>query len=165
MNLRIIKILLPVVFILFSIISCEKENYSPLNYFEAKMNSSALGIAPEKVYVSKGMTVIEATSTKNKTLSKLTITIKGDQKGEYKQIYDYKTGVSVTGSSLSYKVFSKETNNEPGFFISYEGKVKITDIDLSNKIVSGEYSFKVKSIPDKKIVQIIQGKFVNLKIQ
>ncbi len=154
------------IFILFAgISSCEKEDYLPENYFELSINKSQKSISAEKVSINKGLIVIEAYSTKEKSKSALIITVKGNKEGKYKQIYDYETGVSVTGCGLTYKVISKDKNLKPVYFVSYEGEVKINSIDRERNTINGEYNFKVKSLPDKSKLQKIEGKFINLKIK
>ncbi len=146
----------------FGIIGCEKENISPDNFFETKINNSEKAFKSESATISKGITVIPAFDSKVNSKKAIIITIKGDEKGKYKQTFDYKTGVSISQCGLSYKIISKEKEALPTFFTSYEGNVEITDKDRKNKMISGTYSFKLYSVPDDNKPYVIKGKFINL---
>ncbi|MCF6366046.1 MAG: DUF6252 family protein [Bacteroidales bacterium] len=146
----------------FGIIGCRKGEISPDNFFETKINNSEKVFKPESATILKGITIIAAHDSKVNSKKAIIITVNGDKVGKYKQTFDYKTGVSVSQCSLSYKIISKEEESSPTFFTSYEGKVEITGLDRKNKLISGEYNFKLYSVPDDNKPYVIKGKFINL---
>lgn len=146
----------------FVIIGCEKENISPDNFLETKINNTVKVFKPENASIAKGITVISAFDSKVNSKKAIIITVKGDEIGKYKQTFDYKTGVSVSQCGLSYKIISKNKEALPTFFTSYEGNVEITDLNRKNKMISGKYSFKLYSVPDNNKPYVIKGKFINL---
>ena len=90
------------------------------------------------------------------------ITVRGTNEGIYKQEYDYKTQVSVTQCGLTYKIISKAKRKRPEYYVSYEGSVKIDEINRNKKKITGSYKFILRSIPDTKKTEKIEGKFINL---
>ncbi len=155
------------IFIIFLTISvglvgCQKDSFSPDNYFETNINNSEKVFVPENANISKGITIIAALETKKDSKKAIVITINGDQIGKYKQTFDYKTGVSVSQCGLSYKIISKVIETTPTFYSSYEGSVEITEIDMENKNISGSYNFKLHSIPNNDKPYIIAGQFIKL---
>ena len=155
------------IFIIFLTISvglvgCQKDSFSPDNYFETNINNSEKVFVPENANISKGITIIAALDTKKDSKKAIVITINGDQIGKYKQTFDYKTGVSVSQCGLTYKIISKLIETTPTFYSSYEGNVEITEIDNENKKISGNYNFKLHSIPDNDKPYVIAGQFIKL---
>jgi len=161
--MRLLRYIIFSFFVLtFGIIGCQKENISPDNYFETKINNSDKVFKPETATILRGITIIAAHDSKVNSKKAIIITVNGDKTGKYKQTFDYKTGVSISQCSLSYKIISKEEEKSPTFFTSYEGNVEISDIDKKNKMISGEYNFKLYSVPDDNKPYVIKGKFINL---
>jgi len=155
------------IFILFvvltlGIVGCQKENIVPENYFETKINNAEKIFVPQNANISKGITIIAAIDKKENSKKTIVISINGDHVGNYKQTFDYKTGVSVSQCGLSFKTMSKEKEINPNFYSSYQGNVEITDIDRDNKNISGTYNFKLYSVPDNNKPYTISGKFIKL---
>lgn len=144
------------------IFSCQKQEVTPTEFFNAKINNSETLLNYKQINISKGITILAGYSSVKDDKSIIIITVHGDKEGSYKQEYDYKTGVSVTQCGLTHKVLSKQSSE---YYTSYEGTVVISDIDKENKKISGSYTFKVRSIPDNKNVKEIKGKFSNLKFK
>ncbi len=159
------KIIL-IAFILIYNFSCEKDEIKPQSLFETKINEADKKLSPSKAIIDKGIISISAFQVKQNIKSALVITVKGDKESLYEQEYDYKTGVSITQCGLTYKIFSRTPNIEPEYYVSYEGFVKITSIDGKRNTISGEYEFRVRSIPDKNNTkQVIKGSFVDIPLK
>ena len=76
--------------------SCQKSdggNLSPA--FSANLNGAESLLKSKNAVVNKGITIIAGSSINKDEKSVIVITIKGAEKGEFKQEYDYVTGVSV----------------------------------------------------------------------
>jgi len=144
------------------LVGCKKNIITPDNYFETTINNASETFVPEKANITKGITIIAAINKKNNSKKAIVITINGDKIGNYKQTFDYKTGVSVSQCGLSYKTISKLDESSPTFFSSYEGAVEIEELDRDNKNITGTYSFKLSSIPNNNKPYFISGKFVKL---
>lgn len=163
---NIFKVITFLLIVSFAFFSCEKEVINPEGLFETNINNVDIKLSPKSATIDKGVISLNAYSSKNNEISTLVITVKGDQENSYNQEYDYKTGVSVTQCGLTYKIFSKNSNGEPEYYVSYEGFVKITSVDRHRNTVSGKYNFIVRSIPDKSNTrQTIKGSFVNIPIK
>ncbi len=146
----------------FGLFGCEKNNFAPENYFETNINNQEFNFEPQTAIISKGITIIGAHETKDNSKKAIVISINGDRIGNYKQTFDYKTGVSVSQCGLGYKILSKSEETMPNFYTSYEGNVKISEIDRKNKNISGSYNFKLYSIPNNNKSYIINGTFIKL---
>lgn len=153
-----------IVFLLFAlaIVGCQKENIVPENYFETKINNANKIFVPQNANIAKGITIIAAIDKKENSQKTIVISINGDNVGEYKQTFDYKTGVSVSQCGLTFKTISKEKTTNSNFYNSYQGTVEITDIDRENKNISGNYNFKLYSVPENNKPYTISGKFIKL---
>jgi len=153
-----------IVFLLFSlaIVGCQKENIVPENYFETRINNADKVFVPQNANIAKGITIIAAIDKKKNSQKTIVISINGDQVGNYKQTFDYKTGVSVSQCGLSFKTISKEKEIDASFYSSYQGNVEISDIDRENKNITGTYNFKLYSVPDNNKPYTISGKFIKL---
>lgn len=147
--------------------SCGKDDLEANEYFDTKINKEQVkNLEPDKINVKRGITSIAGYVNDDDLKVAVVITVQGDKPGKYRQVYDYKTGVSVTECGLTYKVLSrKKASKSSDYFVSYEGAVIIDKIDAEKKTMSGSYEFKVRSIPDKKNEHLINGKFVNLSFK
>ena len=77
--MRLLKNILFSFFILsFVITGCEKENISPDNFFETKINNSEKNFIPESAVISKGITILAAFNSKVNSKKAIVITINGD---------------------------------------------------------------------------------------
>ncbi len=157
-------------FIIFALLligaySCKKQDIQPNNYIDVEINKKNKEFTTSRASMGKGMTILLGNNSDNNEINTLIITIHGIHKGTYKQDYDYKTNVSVTQCALTYKTISKSETDTPQFYSSYEGKVKISEIDRKNKKISGSYSFSVNAIPNNNNAQIISGEFINVSIK
>jgi len=150
------------IIVTIGLIGCQKDSIVPDNYFETSINNDEKVFVPENANISKGITILAALDSKENSKKAIVITINGDQIGKYKQTFDYKTGVSVSQCGLSYKIISKIIETSPSFYSSYEGNVEITEIDMDNKNISGNYNFKLHSVPDNNKPYVITGKFIKL---
>lgn len=152
------------VFLIFGFIfsGCEKKGIEPDNYFETEINNLQKKFSPVNATIEKGITIISTEQNEKNTKKSIIITINSDKVGNYEQTFDYKTGVSVSQCALTYKILTKEEISNPSFFISFEGNVKITEIDRRKKQISGTYLFKLNSVPDDDKPYVIKGKFVKL---
>ncbi len=157
-----IKIILLLLITASFTISCQKSGAELAPVFSAKLNGTERLMKSKKAVVNKGITIIAASEVTKNQHSMIIITIRGAEKGEFKQEYDYVTGVSVAKASCTYKIISRKSTKEPQFYISYEGIVEISDIDFSKKQISGSYKFDLKAIPNSKKQQVLKGDFVNL---
>lgn len=159
-TLRIFLIL--VLFISFTFIGCEKTDIEPDNYFETEINSLDKKFKSVEAIIDKGITIINAQEVETNSIKTVVLTINTDEIGNFKQTFDYKTGVSISECGLSYKIISKDDESGSTFFISYEGSVSITEIDRRKKQITGSYIFKLNSIPNSEKPYIIKGKFIKL---
>jgi len=159
-SFKILTILLIAVTFMYSCQKADEINLSPA--FSANLNGSEKVLKSTKAVVNKGITIIAGSETTKTERSMVVITIRGAEKGEFKQDYDYITGVSVAQASCTYKIISKSENTKAQFYVSYEGTVEISDIDFSKRQISGSYKFDLKAIPNSKNKQKLEGDFVNL---
>ncbi|MEA2042426.1 MAG: hypothetical protein U9N85_07725 [Bacteroidota bacterium] len=165
MNFKILIKPLLVLFVLLFSFSCDKGSIFSENYFSVKINQVSGEFEPYNVKVQNGAIVLAAKLVDNSRTESVVITVKGDRPGKYKQIFDYKTGVSVTSCGLSYKITQKGSKGEPGYFTSYEGEVEISDIDYSAEELSGSYTFLVKSFEKDSVINEVKGEFLNVDFQ
>jgi len=146
--------------------SCQKDELQAKHYFEASINNSVKKLSPDNVSINKGITILAGYLNDKDVKSAVVITINGNKPGKYRQIYDYKTGVSVTECGLTYKVLSRKIRSgDSDYFVSFEGDVVIEEIDYDKKLLTGSYAFKVRSIPDTQKKQEINGKFINVSFK
>ncbi len=157
-----LSILFIISIFLFVIYSCNKDELQANPHFEAQINNELKTLSP-KVSVNRGIVILAGYLDKKDLEGAVVITVKGDKTGKYRQVYDYKTGVSVTECGLTYKALSRsKQKNASGYYVSYEGNVIIDKINYNKRIISGSYNFKVRSVPDKKNEESISGKFINI---
>jgi len=146
--------------------SCQKDELQAKQYFDASIDNVVKTLSPDNVNINKGITILAGYLNDKDAKSAVVITINGNKAGKYRQIYDYKTGVSVTECGLTYKVMSRKVRTgDADYFVSYEGDVVIDEINYDKKLLSGSYSFKVRSIPDTQKKQEINGKFINVSFK
>ena len=146
--------------LLTALFGCRKNDIAPENYFETKINNISKDFFVDEVSINKGITIIAANEISDESRKTILITINADEAGTYKQTFDYKTGVSISQCSLTYKVITKENEESPGFFTSYEGEVEITEIDRKNEHISGYYNFVLYSVPNDNKPYQISGRFI-----
>lgn len=146
-------------------IGCEKTGIEPGNYMKTEINNLDKIFKPAEATISKGITIINARETEANSIKSIVLTINADEIGNFKQTFDYKTGVSISECSLTYKILSNKEEMSPTFFISFEGSVNFTEIDRRNKQITGSYFFKLNSVPNSEKPYIIKGKFVKLSFR
>jgi len=160
---RLAKFVLPILLFVVLFTSCGKnEDIQPDSTFTAEVDNNLLKIVDTKTTINKGITIIVGSDRQKEIKNIFVVTIRGIEEGTYKQEFDYKTGVSVAQCSMTMKTISKEQTKLPDYFISYEGNVEISNINHKSKTISGTYSFRVKSIPESKKLDLIEGNFYNL---
>ena len=165
MKLKLV-ILFSVISAFFLINSCQKDDFQADNLFQASVNNESKSLSADNVSVKRGVSSIAGYLNDESTDGVLILTIKGDKPGRYRQVYDYKTGVSITECGLNYKILSRKIpSDESNYYVSFEGEVIIDKIDFDSKLMSGSYSFKMRSIPDRQKEQIISGKFINVRFK
>ena len=159
--MKILKFITLILFLsILFVFGCRKNDIAPENYFETKINNVNKSFRIDEITIDKGITVIAAHEIINNSKKSIIITINADDVGSFKQTFDYKTGVSISQCGLVYKIISKENEISPTFFMSYEGEVKITEIDRKNHHITGSYDFKLYSVPDNNQPYNISGKFI-----
>ena len=154
-----------IILIIPLITSCGKDSMVTDDYFSVHINSITGEYEPHSVKIDNGITIIAGRLQDEKRTESVVITVKGDRAGEYKQVFDYKTGVSVTSCGLTYKIVDKLKLEEATYYNSYEGIVLISEIDGSTHQISGSYKFLVSSIDNDTTVHEIKGEFLNVEYQ
>ncbi len=145
--------------------SCNKDSIFHESYFSLKINSVVGEYEPQSVVVKNGITVIAAKNGTENNSESVVITINGAEVGTYRQVFDYKTGVSVKSCGLTYKINSKTNANlksSPDYYTSYEGEIVISKMDDRNKLMSGYYKFYLQALNADTVTHEIKGEFLNL---
>lgn len=159
---NIYVIVIAAIFLLHSF-GCDKDSMFSDNYFSLQINSVVGEYEPQSVKVKNGITIIAAVNESDARSESVVITVNGDREGEYKQIYDYKTGVSVKSCGLTYKISDKQAaEDEPAYYTSYEGELVISELDKANRLISGTYSFYTRALENDTIIHKIKGEFLNI---
>ena len=155
------KYLFPIVFIIITVtFGCRKNDIAPENYFETKINEVSKDFFVDEASMNKGITIIAANEITDVSRKTIIITINADEVGTYKQTFDYKTGVSISQCGLTYKIITKQTEDTPTFFMSYEGEVELSEIDMKNGHITGTYNFVLHSVPEDSKPYRISGRFI-----
>jgi hypothetical protein len=158
-----ISVILLAAFFLLHIFGCDKDSMFSDNYFSLQINSTVGEYEPQSVKVKNGITIIAATNEDDERSESVVITVNGDREGEYKQVYDYKTGVSVKSCGLTYKISDKHAAaDEPAYYTSYEGELVISELDKAKQLISGSYSFYTRALDNDTIIHRIKGEFLNI---
>ena len=158
-----IFVILFAAFLLLPIFGCDKDSMFSENYFSLQINSVVGEYEPQSVKVKNGITIIAAVNENDAKTESVVITVNGDREGEYKQVYDYKTGVSVKSCGLTYKISDKQASeDEPTYYTSYEGELIISELDKANQLISGSYSFYTRALDNDTIIHRIKGEFLNI---
>jgi len=146
--------------IVITIFSCKKEDaeevstyVAPSTTMTATVNDTAWSALTRvtKHYTNTNVFVIVGTDTDGKVL---TITIRGDQKGTYT------SSTSLDSLSAQVGAIWKPNSNE---YLSNKGTVEITEIDTTDKKISGTFNFDVINTSDiTDGFSVTSGKFSNL---
>lgn len=95
----------------------------------------------------------------------LTMTVYGNYLGSYAQNFDARTKVSTTQCRMVYKKIDKLGSGNTEFIEnnnSYEGFVRITEINTQERFISGFFTFKVRANLATPSINIINGEFTNV---
>ncbi len=145
--------------IVITIFSCKKEDAEEISTYvssasmTATVNDTAWSALTRvtKHYPNTNIFVIVGTDTDGKILS---VTVKGDQKGTYTS--------STSIDSLSAQV-GCVWKPKSGQYISNKGTVEITEVNTTEKKISGTFNFDVVNTSDLTDgFTVASGKFTNL---
>jgi len=145
----------------FSLFSCRKNSMKPLNFIELHQNNNKENVIFKNAVFDKGTFEINFSVFKNQTNELLKLKINGNTPDKYVQIFDYKTGVTVSQCSLTSNIIDSSSDTVK-YMNSYEGKVIITETDIKNHLISGTFSFKIKTNNIIEEEEITKGKFIRV---
>lgn len=155
-----------VLFIVLCSTGCDKNSMFSDHYFSLQINSVVGEYEPQSVKVKNGITVIAAAKENKQRSETVIITVNGDKEGEYRQVYDYKTGVSVKSCGLTYKITAKKSDDDkPAYYTSYEGEIVISEINRAEQLISGKYNFYTRALDSDTVIHQIKGEFMNIPFE
>jgi len=147
--------------LLFGLISCEgnteQEIITPT--LQATINAEFQHFEKKKAELKEGfITILSSEHSTNDGANTFMITVNGNKPGDYVQSYDPRTGVSITQCRMVYRM---NKTNELTYYISFEGKVKLAEIDYVNKTINGSFQFRLRN-GNTNAIEVENGTFNNI---